>query len=124
MHSLSTLRIMGDKRLILCHYPLIFWCGDYEDRFIHLYGHIHNNAQDNIWASYLRNACNVGVDVNNYHPVSLDEILEKIKEHNAQLPLDQCINPPLNMRNGKLRLNVCRSDLPVANDEVLSPHKD
>ena len=124
MHSLSTLRIMGDKRLILCHYPLMFWCGDYEDRFIHLYGHIHNNAQDNIWASYLRNACNVGVDVNNYHPVSLDEILEKIKVHNAQLPLDQCINPPLNMRNGKLSLNVCRSDLPVANDEVLTQHKD
>lgn len=108
MHALSTLRIAGDKRLILCHYPLLYWCGDYEDRFIHLYGHLHNNAHDNFIASHLRNAYNVGVDMNNYHPVSIDEILEKVKKHNEELPLSQCFNPPLSMRNGDIDLKILR----------------
>lgn len=117
MHSLSTIRIRGDRRLVMCHYPLMFWCGDYEDRFIHLYGHIHNNAQDNQWASHLRNAYNVGVDVNNYRPISLDEILEKIRIHNLELPLDESVNPPLDHRNGHLCITVTRDHPQCANDE-------
>ncbi len=110
MHALSTLRIHGDKRLILCHYPLLYWCGDYEDRFIHLYGHLHNNQHDNFIASHLRNAYNVGVDMNNYHPVSIDEILEKVRQHNQELPVENSFNPPSAMRHGELSLSILRNN--------------
>ena len=99
MRDLYLMRLPSyDKRLILCHYPMMFWCGDYDPKFVHLYGHIHNNAHDIAWASHLRNAYNVGVDVNGYRPVSIDEILEKIRAHNEALPLSQSINPPLEGR--------------------------
>ncbi len=99
MRDLYLMRLPSyDKRLILCHYPMMFWCGDYDPKFVHLYGHIHNNAHDIAWASHLRNAYNVGVDVNGYRPVSIDEILEKIRAHNEALPLAQSINPPLEDR--------------------------
>lgn len=99
MRDLYLMRLPSyDKRLILCHYPMMFWCGDYDPKFVHLYGHIHNNAHDIAWASHLRNAYNVGVDVNGYRPVSIDEILEKIRAHNEAMPLAQSINPPLEDR--------------------------
>ena len=46
--------------------------------------------------------------MNNYHPVSIDEILEKVKKHNEELPLSQCFNPPLSMRNGDIDLKILR----------------
>ncbi len=107
MRDLYLMRLPSyDKRLILCHYPMMFWCGDYDPKFVHLYGHIHNNAHDIAWASHLRNAYNVGVDVNGYRPVSIDEILEKIRAHNDALPLVQSINPPLEDRKAVPQIAV------------------
>ncbi len=110
MNSLFMMRISGDRRLLLCHYPLMYWCGDYDDRFIHLYGHIHNNAHDMKWARHLRNSYNVGVDVNDYRPVDLDTVLKKVAGHNAELPLDQCVNPPLSMRSDDFEISVSYPD--------------
>lgn len=109
MRDLYLLRLPRfDRRLVLCHYPMMFWCGDYDPKFIHLYGHIHNNAHDMVWASHLRNAYNVGVDVNNYRPISIDEVLEKIRVHNEELPLSQSINPPLECRASVPELSVVK----------------
>ena len=60
-------------KIILFHYPIMTWdCKHYNS--IHLYGHIHNNKLEH----EQKNSYNVGVDVNNFEPVSLEEILEKI----------------------------------------------
>ena len=60
-------------KIVLFHYPIaVFDCQHYES--IHLHGHIHSR----ILEPKIKNAYNVGVDVNNYEPVSLEEILEKI----------------------------------------------
>jgi len=72
-------QIKGDKLLevkindvwfILCHYPLYSWNKEYYGS-IHLHGHIHNSLID-----YKDNRINVGVDVWNYYPVSIKQILD------------------------------------------------
>jgi calcineurin-like phosphoesterase family protein len=61
----------------LCHYPLACsfptknWGG------IHLYGHVHNN---DIEFDQQRRMINVGVDKNNFFPLSAEEILEKFNK--------------------------------------------
>jgi calcineurin-like phosphoesterase family protein len=113
MRDLYLMRLPNyDKRLVLSHYPMMFWCGDYDPKFIHLYGHIHNNAHDMEWASHLRNAYNVGVDVNDYRPVSIEEILEKIRVNNDALPFDQSVNPPLEIRRILPKITVSKHDDP------------
>ena len=63
------------KSLILFHYPIAVWDRQHYGA-IHLYGHIHSNAPDHHpLVLELENAFNVGVDVWNYEPVTLDEIL-------------------------------------------------
>lgn len=65
------------RRIILFHYPIAEWDGYFRDSY-HLFGHVHNNF-DNPWHDYmsnLKNCFNVGVDVTNFHPVTLDELLE------------------------------------------------
>lgn len=60
------------RKVILCHYPLMTWNKQYQGAY-HLYGHIHNNEP----LIQINNSFNVGVDVNNYTPVTLDELIEK-----------------------------------------------
>ena len=65
------------RKFILFHYPILEW-EDYGKDSIHLYGHIHNNMKSVERVKMLgKNACNVGVDVNHYAPVSIEEILRK-----------------------------------------------
>ena len=60
-------------KIILSHYPFYKWdCSHYGSLMFH--GHIHEDKLD----IEIKNSYNVGVDVNNYEPVSLEEILEKI----------------------------------------------
>jgi calcineurin-like phosphoesterase family protein len=67
---------------ILFHYPILEWDGFFHDS-IHLYGHVHNSGKSEDQAKRLeilgRRAINVGVDVNNFHPISAEKILEMIK---------------------------------------------
>lgn len=67
-------------KYVLMHYPLMSWNGSYKNKSIHLHGHIHaqyvynlKNRHDNI----LR--YDVGVDANNYSPVSLTSIRDFFK---------------------------------------------
>ena len=63
-------------RLVLSHYPFLEWNGSRRSWSVHLHGHQHNGAEYNvasIEAGILR--FDVGVDANEYRPVSLDEVL-------------------------------------------------
>jgi len=64
-------------RLVLFHYPIFEWDAVYRGS-IHLYGHVHGNMEysgwhrDRGWRSI-----NVGMDVNNFYPLSVKQILTK-----------------------------------------------
>lgn len=69
------------QSLVLFHYPLVEWNGYYRDT-IHLYGHIHNNYHNDT-SKYIRgvkNAYNVGVDVLDYEPKTLKEIINRTEK--------------------------------------------
>ena len=66
-------------KFVLCHYPLLEWNGFYKDS-IHLHGHQHHNAfynEMNRHNNVLR--YDVGVDANDYKPVSINEIITFFK---------------------------------------------
>lgn len=64
----------GEKvRLVLCHYPILSWNKAYRGS-LQLHGHSHGAIPHD--PRYRRH--DVGVDVWNYHPVSLDEVGRKL----------------------------------------------
>lgn len=63
------------KKFILMHYPLLEW-PHYFQGGIHLHGHQHNTQEYNLEMQkqgILR--YDVGVDANNFKPISIDEII-------------------------------------------------
>lgn len=54
------------RRVTLCHYPLMTWPGSRHGA-MQLFGHVHNN-----WVG-CRGSVNVGVDLWDFMPVTLDE---------------------------------------------------
>ena len=70
--------------IILFHYPIMVWNKQHKGT-IHLYGHIHSNKTTSHPAKYsVENSYNVGVDVNNYKPVRLDDFLENNRIRDAR----------------------------------------
>ena len=72
---------VGDQRIYLNHYPFLCFGGAYRNTW-QLFGHVHtNNAQTGLDYSRLNNLFpsqyDVGVDNNNYAPVSFEQV-EKI----------------------------------------------
>jgi calcineurin-like phosphoesterase family protein len=65
---------IDEQWFILCHYPLYSWNKEYYGS-IHLHGHNHNNPIE-----YKRNRINVGVDMWDFYPVSINDILKLKKE--------------------------------------------
>lgn len=63
----------GEYELILCHYPILYW-ENKEKGSIHLYGHVHSYRDCSKMAP---NSYNVGVDVNDYYPVTLEELMRE-----------------------------------------------
>lgn len=63
------------KRVILFHYPIEEWNQSFRGS-IHLHGHIHNNDKH---LTKVENRYHVGVDVNDFTPVSLQELINKSK---------------------------------------------
>ena len=62
-------------KLILCHFPILYWNGmDNDEHSIHLYGHMHSRKD---MQHPHPDAFNVGVDVNDWYPVTLKELLER-----------------------------------------------
>lgn len=71
------------RKFVLFHYPILEWAGFFRDS-IHLYGHVHNSVKDPEQKKRLdilgKHALNVGVDVNNFFPVSIENIIKKINK--------------------------------------------
>jgi len=62
--------------IILFHYPIQTWDRKHYGS-LHFYGHVHSNISDHSLVNNIPNAYNVGVDVCDFEPVSLKEILDK-----------------------------------------------
>jgi calcineurin-like phosphoesterase family protein len=69
-HIMTLKRIDRVGRVVLCHYPIEEWDGWYAGS-IHLHAHTHSKQ----FVSAERRF-NVGVDANEFRPVSLDVILD------------------------------------------------
>lgn len=67
------------RKFVLFHYPILEWQGYFGDA-VHVYGHVHNSAKNPAQQKRLDilgpNAVNVGVDVNDFFPVSIQEVLK------------------------------------------------
>lgn len=68
----SIIEILDKKRIVvLCHYPIEEWDGKYHGTY-HVHGHIH--SRDII--KHIPKRFNCGVDVRNFEPVTLDEMID------------------------------------------------
>ena len=76
--SVQTLKeVEVDGRVLtLCHYPMLSY--PQARRGYMVYGHIHNNVRDDYWPLIARRSrmLNAGVDVNDFEPVTFDELVE------------------------------------------------
>ena len=67
----------GQNRITLCHYPLMSWNKMAKGSYM-IHGHIHNN-QNGIYFPLIRqmpNLLNAGVEINNFYPVTLNELIK------------------------------------------------
>lgn len=82
VHHYRELRI-EDSTLILFHYPMHTFEKMYYGAF-HLFGHVHGTVQ------FADRRMDVGVDANNFRPISYQEVKEKLG--NRECPHES--NPP------------------------------
>ena len=80
-----------NHKVCLCHYPLMDWM-EFNRKGYFVYGHVHNKTEVNGYTykqikEYFKDkpAYNCGVDVNNFTPVTLEEMI-KSKEDNKDDP--------------------------------------
>lgn len=78
------------NKVVMSHYPMPFWNGQFHNT-VHLYGHVHNSHQWNIFENWMKEAralqdipmraYNVGCMMSymNYTPRTLEEIIEVAK---------------------------------------------
>ncbi|GBU27251.1 hypothetical protein R84B8_00780 [Treponema sp. R8-4-B8] len=69
-------------KIVLFHFPMLSWDGSYHGS-IHLYGHVHNSGiKYPDFGEKLKllgyRAINIGVDVNDFYPVSIKEIINRV----------------------------------------------
>lgn len=69
----------NNNSFCLSHYPFTTWNKKHYGS-IQLYGHIHSNKLNNEQP----NQFNVGVDVNNYTPVNIKDIIDKFKQNKGE----------------------------------------
>ena len=81
-------------KLILCHYPLADWNGKFRGS-IHLHGHIHSPHWSTL-QEIMGRIFDVGVDANNYFPISIDTIIE----HCMKIETMGLIEEYITRRNG------------------------
>ncbi|MHB1485325.1 MAG: metallophosphoesterase [Saccharofermentanales bacterium] len=88
--SVGNMQSIGDgkRKIILCHYPMMSWESMSKPSYL-IFGHMHNNTKANYWELLKSMPCalNAGVEINNYVPVSFDELV---------------------VNNGLFRENMCR----------------
>ena len=70
------LKVNKQNILVLSHYPFSEWNRSYHGS-IHLHGHQHNHSDYNLnQRKNNKNRYDVGVDANDFKPISLDKILK------------------------------------------------
>ena len=74
------------KKIVLSHYPILEWNGFFRGT-LHLYGHIHNNIENQTSKimQNIDNAYNVGADILNFTPRTLDEIIKYNKKFSIEI---------------------------------------
>lgn len=78
-----------DEKIVLCHYPLLSWNAAFYGRK-HLFGHVHSSQYKKF--NYQKNSYDVGVDNNNFQPVSYDEIIEKMNKEQNSINIQEIYN--------------------------------
>lgn len=77
--SISLMKVVKEKGLFmtLCHYPMMTWQGTSQGGLM-IFGHIHNNTNAAYWPLIKASPqmLNAGVDVNDFQPVTLEEMIE------------------------------------------------
>lgn len=70
-----------DEVICMFHYPIAVWDRQHYGT-LHFYGHVHSNTETRhpLLLDLGDNAYNVGCDVHNYAPVTLDELLSERKK--------------------------------------------
>lgn len=92
VETIEMLNLPGFKA-ILCHYPFCEWMQEDKGRFM-LHGHQHWTQDYNKTQRKLGiRRFDVGVDANNYTPVSMDEIKDFFKDVPGKSPWEQAWKP-------------------------------
>lgn len=69
----------NDINICLMHYPILSFNGMYNDKSIHLFGHIHSVST----YQYPKHSYHIGVDVNDYKPVNIDTAIQLALSNNG-----------------------------------------
>lgn len=71
----------GQHSLVLCHYPLLTW--KHAKRSFMIHGHIHADTSADYFPLIAKrdNVLNAGVDINDFCPVTFDEMVENNSIH-------------------------------------------
>ena len=74
----------NNRRFCLFHFPITAWAGQ-RGGSVQLHGHIHSKGSKYNQKNFAKQRWqyDVGVDANDYRPVSIDHILKLISEHEA-----------------------------------------
>ena len=66
---------VGNHWAVLSHYPMLSYL--HNDKYFMIHGHIHNNTHEDFWPLLARRPLilNAGVEINNYIPVTLPELI-------------------------------------------------
>lgn len=72
------------QKMILSHYPFLTWHGSHRGTW-NLHGHCHNSLDKSL--NKYAKRFDVGVDANNYFPVSFEEI-KKVLDQRVFIPVD------------------------------------
>lgn len=70
---------VDNNGVTMCHYPLLTWKHKLKTYMIH--GHIHNDTTSDYWPliKLRERLLNAGVDINNFEPVTKDELINNNK---------------------------------------------
>lgn len=111
---LTEIKISKSTRLVLCHYAMRVWHHAYRGVY-HLHGHSHGTLPENKSLSF-----DVGVDVWNYSPVSLEDIKKKMffKKENPNHPVFNSTQEDKEIRTEE-EMEQIRIDISNLNKEIL-----
>ena len=73
----------GKRQMTLCHFPMMSW--PHMPRSYMVFAHIHGNTDADYWPLIARSErmLNAGVDINNFEPVTFEEMEENNRKHKA-----------------------------------------